>query len=96
MDILVSLTQQLALLDNAHEDLGLESHFTASHGMLAILEILEEKLSRDVAVRLLKIVNIVSPSSINDPSIKLMDRWSWVTLMLSRHFVSSEVSLSSS
>lgn len=28
--------------------------------MLAVLEILEEKLSRDVAVRLLKIVNIVS------------------------------------
>lgn len=27
--------------------------------MLAVLEILEEKLSRDVAVRLLKIVNIV-------------------------------------
>jgi hypothetical protein len=51
---------KLALLDNAHEDLGLEDHFISSHGMLAVLEILEEKLTRDAAVRLLKIVNIVS------------------------------------
>lgn len=48
--------------------------------MLAILEILEEKLSRDVAVRLLKIVNIVSrldsisqPQAPADPQVVMSD-----------------------
>ncbi|KAL7423239.1 Protein kinase of the Mitotic Exit Network [Cryptotrichosporon argae] len=48
----------LSMFENA-PDMGLESHFVASHGMLAILDVLESRLSRDVAVRLLKIVNYV-------------------------------------
>ncbi|GFZ45328.1 non-specific serine/threonine protein kinase [Saitozyma sp. JCM 24511] len=48
----------LGMLEGSPE-MGLESHFVASHGMLAVLEVLESRLSRDVAVRLLKIVNLI-------------------------------------
>ncbi|WWC70634.1 uncharacterized protein I206_104585 [Kwoniella pini CBS 10737] len=49
----------LALLENTPTEMGMEAHFVAQHGMLAILEVLESRLSRDVAVRILKIVNLV-------------------------------------
>ncbi|RXK41642.1 STE/STE11/CDC15 protein kinase [Tremella mesenterica] len=49
----------LALLENTPAELGLETHFVSTHGMLALLEVLEGRLTRDVAVRVLKIVNTV-------------------------------------
>jgi hypothetical protein len=55
---------QLSLFDDASEQLGLEAHFIASHGLLAVLEMLEVKTRRDTAAGLLKIVNTVSPASI--------------------------------
>lgn len=39
----------------------MQQQLVSSHGMLAILEVLEAKPSRDVIIRLLKIVNLVSP-----------------------------------
>nr|WVH01951.1 cytokinesis protein [Naematelia aurantialba] len=48
----------LAMMDNA-PDMGLESHFVSCRGMMAILEVLESRLSREVAVRLLRIVNSI-------------------------------------
>ena len=39
----------------------MQLQLVSSHGMLAILEVLEAKPSRDVIIRLLKIVNLVSP-----------------------------------
>jgi len=39
----------------------MQLQLVSSHGMLAILEVLEAKPSRDVVIRLLKIVNLVSP-----------------------------------
>lgn len=38
----------------------MQLQLVSSHGMLAILEVLEAKPSRDVIIRLLKIVNLVS------------------------------------
>lgn len=38
----------------------MQQQLVSSHGMLAILEVLEVKPSRDVIIRLLKIVNLVS------------------------------------
>lgn len=38
----------------------MQSQLVSSHGMLAILEVLEEHCSRDVAERLLQIINLVS------------------------------------
>ena len=37
----------------------MQLQLVSSHGMLAILEVLEAKPSRDVIIRLLKIVNLV-------------------------------------
>ncbi|WRT67650.1 uncharacterized protein IL334_004622 [Kwoniella shivajii] len=54
----------LSLLENTPREMGLEAHFVAQHGMLAILEVLESRLSRDVAVRLLKIVNLIVTSDV--------------------------------
>ncbi|WWC62426.1 uncharacterized protein I303_105022 [Kwoniella dejecticola CBS 10117] len=54
----------LGLLENSPPEMGLEVHFVAQHGMLAILEVLESRLSRDVAVRLLKIVNLIVTSDL--------------------------------
>ncbi|KAK8858460.1 hypothetical protein IAR55_002687 [Kwoniella newhampshirensis] len=53
----------LVLLDNTPE-MGLEAHFVAQHGMLAVLEILESRISRDVGVRLLKLVNLIVMSDV--------------------------------
>nr|XP_019045791.1 STE/STE11/CDC15 protein kinase [Kwoniella bestiolae CBS 10118]OCF24721.1 STE/STE11/CDC15 protein kinase [Kwoniella bestiolae CBS 10118] len=54
----------LSLLENTPPEMGLEAHFVAQHGMLAILEVLESRLSRDVAVRLLKLVNLIVTSDL--------------------------------
>ena len=45
------------MLDGSEE---LQDHFVFAHGMLAVLEVLEAKPSRDVTLNLLKIVNMVS------------------------------------
>lgn len=37
----------------------MQSQFVVHHGMLAILEVLEAKPSRDVILRLLRIINLV-------------------------------------
>jgi hypothetical protein len=47
---------QLSILDGSGE---LQDHFVFAHGMLAVLEVLETKPSRDVTLNLLKIVNMV-------------------------------------
>lgn len=39
----------------------MQLQLVSSHGMLAILEVLEGKCSRDVSMRLLQIINLVSP-----------------------------------
>jgi hypothetical protein len=51
----------LALFDDASEQLGLESHFVSSHGLLAVLEMLEVTRRDTTAAGLLKIVNTVCP-----------------------------------
>jgi hypothetical protein len=38
----------------------MQDQLVSSHGMLAILEVLEGRCSRDVAIKLLQIVNLVS------------------------------------
>jgi hypothetical protein len=38
----------------------MQAQLVSSHGMLAILEVLESKPSRDVIIRLLKVINLVS------------------------------------
>ncbi|KAL1412966.1 Protein kinase of the Mitotic Exit Network [Vanrija albida] len=48
----------LGLFESAG-DMGLETHFVSIHGLLAVIEVLEGRLSRDVALRLLKIVNFI-------------------------------------
>lgn len=48
---------QLSILDGSGE---LQDHFVFAHGMLAVLEVLETKPSRDVTLNLLKIINMVS------------------------------------
>lgn len=61
----------LTLFETSPDDMGLEHYFVVNHGMLtwvicltaltlSILETLEGRLTRDVAVRLLRIVNYVS------------------------------------
>ncbi|WVR06241.1 hypothetical protein IAU60_003271 [Kwoniella sp. DSM 27419] len=49
----------LSLLENSPAEMGLEAHFVSQHGLLAVLEMLESRLSRDIAVRLLKLVNLI-------------------------------------
>lgn len=41
----------------------MQSQLVSAHGMLAIMEVLESRTSRDVTLRLLQIVNTVSSSS---------------------------------
>lgn len=38
----------------------MQGHLVSSHGMLAILEVLEGRCSREVVMKLLQIVNLVS------------------------------------
>jgi len=38
----------------------MQTQLVSSHGMLAILEVLEARCSRDVIMRLLQIINLVS------------------------------------
>lgn len=47
---------QLSVLEGSLE---LQDHFVVAHGMLAVLEVLETKPSRDVTLNLLGIVNMV-------------------------------------
>ncbi|OCF62357.1 STE/STE11/CDC15 protein kinase [Kwoniella mangroviensis CBS 10435] len=54
----------LSLLENTSPEMGLEAHFVAQHGMLAILEVLESRLTRDIAVRLLRLVNLIVMSDL--------------------------------
>jgi hypothetical protein len=41
------------------ENPEMQTQLVSSHGMLAILEVLEGRVSRDVAVKLLQIINLV-------------------------------------
>ncbi|ODN75633.1 STE/STE11/CDC15 protein kinase [Cryptococcus wingfieldii CBS 7118] len=54
----------LDLMENTTPEMGLESHFVAHHGMMAVLEVLESRLSREVAVRLLRLVNLIVGSDV--------------------------------
>ncbi|WVQ72942.1 hypothetical protein IAR50_002504 [Cryptococcus sp. DSM 104548] len=54
----------LNLIENTTPEMGLESHFVTQHGMMAVLEVLESRLSREVAVRLLKLVNLIVGSDV--------------------------------
>ncbi|WVQ96827.1 hypothetical protein IAU59_003934 [Kwoniella sp. CBS 9459] len=54
----------LSLLENTPPEMGLEAHFVSQHGLLAVLEVLESRLSREVAVRLLKLVNLIVTSDV--------------------------------
>ena len=47
---------QLGILADAPE---MQSHLVSSHGMLAILEVLKGRASREVLMRLLQIINLV-------------------------------------
>jgi hypothetical protein len=53
----------------------------SSHGMLAILEVLEGKCSRDVLMKLLHIINLVS-RSISSTDSKLTSLASWSRAIL--------------
>ena len=41
----------------------MQSQLVSAHGMLAIMEVLESRISREVALKLLQIVNAVSRQS---------------------------------
>ena len=47
---------QLAIIMETPE---MQSQLVSAHGMLAIMEVLESKTSRDVTLKLLQIVNVV-------------------------------------
>lgn len=46
-----------------HDTPEMQSQLVSAHGMLAILEVLESRTSRDVTLKLLQIINAVSGSS---------------------------------
>ena len=46
-------------LNIIHETPEMQSQLVSAHGMLAILEVLESRTSRDVTLKLLQIVNAV-------------------------------------
>lgn len=54
----------LDILGNSPPEMGLEAHFVAQHGLIAVLEVLEARLRRDVIVRLLKLVNLIVASDV--------------------------------
>ncbi|TYJ51976.1 hypothetical protein B9479_007421 [Cryptococcus floricola] len=54
----------LDLMENTTPEMGLESHFVTHHGMMAVLEVLESRLSREVAVKLLRLVNLIVGSDV--------------------------------
>ena len=45
----------------------MQSQLVSAHGMLAIMEVLESRISREVALKLLQIVNAVSPPFLFPP-----------------------------
>ena len=47
-------------LNIIHETPEMQSQLVSAHGMLAILEVLESRTSRDVTLKLLQIINAVS------------------------------------
>lgn len=53
----------------------MQLQLVSSHGMLAILEVLEGKPSRDVIIRLLKIVNLVSPFFFTSQGFSNINSW---------------------
>ncbi len=55
--ILIIILFQLGIMADTPE---MQIQLVSSHGMLAILEVLEGKCSRDVNIKLLQIVNLVS------------------------------------
>jgi hypothetical protein len=63
---LIVTFNQLAILTDAPEML---SQLVSSHGMLAILEVLEGNCSREVNMKLLHIVNLVRPPSLYPGSV---------------------------
>jgi len=52
-----SFYNQLIIMTESPE---MQTQLVSSHGMLAILEVLEGRCSRDVIMRLLQIINLVS------------------------------------
>lgn len=63
---LIGTFDQLAILTDAPEML---SQLVSSHGMLAILEVLEGNCSREVNMKLLHIVNLVRPPNLYPRSV---------------------------
>jgi len=49
--------QLMAIMEESPD---MQVQLVSAHGMLAILEVLESKPSRDVVMRLLRIINVVS------------------------------------
>lgn len=68
----------------------MQLQLVSSHGMLAILEVLEGRVSRDVAIKLLQIINLVRSRAGHglNPCSKLFSL-SRQTLAFWRAFVSS-------
>ncbi|ORY31435.1 hypothetical protein BCR39DRAFT_571401 [Naematelia encephala] len=58
-EMLVKACDELLNMFGTAPEMGLEAHFVSCRGMMAVLEVLESRLSRDVAVRLLRIVNTI-------------------------------------
>jgi hypothetical protein len=60
---LPSMTTEAYLyqLNIMSENPEMQSQLVSSHGMLAILEVLEGRCSRDVIMKLLQIINLVLP-----------------------------------
>lgn len=69
----------------------MQSQLVSAHGMLAIMEVLESRTSRDVTLRLLQIVNTVSQTYLcRHVSIVIRLRsWSLPTWVSWKAFVSS-------
>lgn len=55
--IITKILVQLGIMTDTPE---MQIQLVSSHGMLAILEVLEGKCSRDVIMKLLQIINLVS------------------------------------
>ncbi len=55
----------------------MQTQLVSSHGMLAILEVLEGRCSRDVIMKLLQIINLVRSLTLNLLSHVMNDGCSW-------------------
>ncbi|KAG5635282.1 hypothetical protein H0H81_011830, partial [Sphagnurus paluster] len=71
--------QLINIIDDAPE---MQVQLVSSHGMLAILEVLEGKCSRDVIMKLLQIINKVATNTLHPEKKFLLYYYSWSLLIL--------------